>query len=267
LILLLFLTALVFAHASAHVGRHDHPGVLKTPAPPREEQGASFRLEAARWDRLPVGVHALYWRRAMQDESGAAQGPLSYAGWYGPHLERLHEDAALREADLAQLAQIASTYPNRERFLTELTLDPPSATSDQAGLPLNEDYLILSTIHSAKGQEWTTSSSTLSTAVCPSDLATGSTPEIEEERRLLYLAMTRAKDQLHVMVPQRFYAHGQRSNGDRHVYAQRSRFIPSTILAHFDLCSWPTVKLTRNLDGKTSIAAVDVRARMRRMWS
>jgi len=188
--------------------------------------------------------------------------------WYAPHLQRIHEDAAFREADLAQLAQIASSYPNRERFLTELTLDPPNATSDQAGVPLlDEDYLILSTIHSAKGQEWTSVFVLNVVDGClPSDLATGSTPEIEEERRLLYVAMTRARDQLHMMVPQRFYTHGQRSYGDRHVYAQRSRFIPSSILAHFDLCSWPTVKLTRNLDGKTSIAAVDVRARMRRMW-
>jgi DNA helicase-2/ATP-dependent DNA helicase PcrA len=75
--------------------------------------------------------------------------------WYIPHLERLHEDAKIREADLLQLAQIASTYPSRQRFLTELTLDPPNATSDEAGSPLlDEDYLILSTIHSAKGQEW-----------------------------------------------------------------------------------------------------------------
>ena len=75
--------------------------------------------------------------------------------WYAPHLERIHEDASMRQADLVQLAQIASGYPSRERFLTELTLDPPDATSDQAGVPLlDEDYLILSTIHSAKGQEW-----------------------------------------------------------------------------------------------------------------
>jgi DNA helicase-2/ATP-dependent DNA helicase PcrA len=75
--------------------------------------------------------------------------------WYIPHLERLHEDAKIREADLLQLAQIASTYPSRQHFLTELTLDPPNATSDEAGSPLlDEDYLILSTIHSAKGQEW-----------------------------------------------------------------------------------------------------------------
>ena len=75
--------------------------------------------------------------------------------WYSPHLERIHEDAAAREMDLIQLGQIASTYPSRERFLTELTLDPPNATSDEAGVPLlDEDYLVLSTIHSAKGREW-----------------------------------------------------------------------------------------------------------------
>ena len=95
--------------------------------------------------------------------------------WYGPHLERIHEDAALREADLTQLAQIASTYPSRERFLTELTLDPPDATSDEAGVPLlDEDYLILSTIHSAKGQEWTSVFLLNTVDGCiPSDLATG----------------------------------------------------------------------------------------------
>src|SRR6201999_1915204 len=75
--------------------------------------------------------------------------------WYEPHLERIHEDADVRLADLLQLEQIAAGYPSRERFLTELTLDPPDATSDRSGPPLrDEDYLILSTIHSAKGQEW-----------------------------------------------------------------------------------------------------------------
>ena len=145
------------------------------------------------------------------------------------------------EADLTQLAQIAATYPTRERFLTELTLDPPDATSDEAGVPLlDEDYLILSTIHSAKGQEWTSVFVLNIVDGCiPSDLGAGSTPEIEEERRLLYVAMTRAKDQLHLMVPQRFFTHGQRSMGDRHVYAQRTRFIPNAITKHFQSRYWP----------------------------
>ena len=185
--------------------------------------------------------------------------------WYGPHMERIHEDAATREADLAQLAQIASTYPSRERFLTELTLDPPDATSDEAGVPLlDEDYLILSTIHSAKGQEWTSVFLLNTVDGClPSDLATGSTPEIEEERRLLYVAMTRAKDQLHLMVPQRF--HGQRSTGDRHIYAQRTRFIPVTMISHFENMSWPPGH-QGDATMRRSGAPVDIRSRMRKMW-
>jgi ATP-dependent DNA helicase UvrD/PcrA len=188
--------------------------------------------------------------------------------WYLPHLERMHEDSALREADLLQLAQIASTYPSRERFLTELTLDPPDATSDQAGAPLlDEDYLILSTIHSAKGQEWKAVFLLNTVDGClPSDLATGSTAEIEEERRLLYVAMTRAKDQLHLMVPQRFFTHGQRSTGDRHVYAQRTRFIPSPMLEHFDARSWPPPKSDGGTGDRCTRDPVDVRAKMRRMW-
>jgi DNA helicase-2/ATP-dependent DNA helicase PcrA len=188
--------------------------------------------------------------------------------WYGPHLERIHEDAALREADLLQLAQIASTYPSRERFLTELTLGPPDATSDEAGVPLlDEDYLILSTIHSAKGQEWAAVFLLNTVDGCmPSDLSTGSTPEIEEERRLLYVAMTRAKDQLHLMVPQRFFTHGQRSTGDRHVYAQRTRFIPNSVSDHFESRSWPTPKSVSKGNGRTR-EPVDVRAKMRRMWA
>ena len=188
--------------------------------------------------------------------------------WYAPHLERLYEDARAREADLLQLAQIGSTYPSRQRFLTELTLDPPSATSDKAGAPLrDEDYLILSTIHSAKGQEWKSVFVLNCVDGCiPSDLATGSTPEIEEERRLLYVAMTRAKDHLHMIVPQRFFAHQQRMNGDRHMYAQRTRFIPDTIVDHFEQCAWPPATIESSSGATASPKAVDVRARLKQMW-
>ena len=121
----------------------------------------------------------------------------------------------MRQADLLQLEQIAAGYPSRERFLTELTLDPPDATSDQSGVPLlDEDYLILSTIHSAKGQEWKSVFVLNAVDGCiPSDLGAGTTAEIEEERRLLYVAMTRAKDNLHLVVPQRFFTHGQNAQG------------------------------------------------------
>jgi DNA helicase-2/ATP-dependent DNA helicase PcrA len=188
--------------------------------------------------------------------------------WYEPHLERIHEDASVRQADLLQLEQIAAGYPSRERFLTELTLDPPHATSDQAGVPLlDEDYLILSTIHSAKGQEWKSVFLLNVVDGCiPSDLGAGTTAEIEEERRLLYVAMTRAKDNLHLVTPQRFFTHGQDAQGDRHVYASRTRFIPATLLHFFETCAWPPA--TAAADGRLDArqVRVDVGARMRGMW-
>src|SRR5262249_48916270 len=199
-------------------------------------------------DFLPPKAWAEDWPAFAEPVGVVRQGATGWPAefdlvcrWYAPHLERLYEDAKTREADLVQLAQIASTFPNRERFLTELTLDPPTASSGEAGVPLiDEDYLILSTIHSAKGQEWTSVFVLNCIDGCiPSDLATESTSAIEEERRLLYVAMTRAKDHLHLIVPHRFYAHQQRSNGDRHIYALRTRFIPDAITNHFEQCAWP----------------------------
>jgi DNA helicase-2/ATP-dependent DNA helicase PcrA len=187
--------------------------------------------------------------------------------WYEPHLERLHEDAVTRRADLIQLEQIASGYPSRERFLTELTLDPPDATSDRSGAPLlDEDYLILSTIHSAKGQEWKSVFVLNVVDGCiPSDLGTGASEEIEEERRLLYVAMTRARDDLHLVVPQRFFTHGQNAQGDRHVYASRSRFVPDELLDLFERVAWPSIAPESTRDPGQGVR-IDVGARMRGMW-
>jgi DNA helicase-2/ATP-dependent DNA helicase PcrA len=188
--------------------------------------------------------------------------------WYEPHLDRIHEDAETRRADLIQLEQIASFYPSRERFLTELTLDPPDATSDQAGVPLlDEDYLILSTIHSAKGQEWKSVFVLNVVDGCmPSDLGAGTSAELEEERRLLYVAMTRAKDDLHLVVPQRFFTHGQHAKGDRHVYASRTRFIPDRLLGLFEKTAWPLALAGAAAGAASQGPRIDVGARMRRMW-
>jgi DNA helicase-2/ATP-dependent DNA helicase PcrA len=188
--------------------------------------------------------------------------------WYEPHLERIHEDASMRQADLVQLEQIAAGYPSRERFLTELTLDPPDATSDQAGVPhLDEDYLILSTIHSAKGQEWKSVFVLNVVDGCiPSDLGAGTTAEIEEERRLLYVAMTRAKNSLHLVVPHRFFTHGQNAQGDRHVYASRTRFIPAALMPHFECVTWPVAPAGAAGRQDARAVRVDVGAKMRGMW-
>jgi DNA helicase-2/ATP-dependent DNA helicase PcrA len=188
--------------------------------------------------------------------------------WYEPHLERAHEDATVRRADLLQLEQIASGYPSRERFLTDLTLDPPDATSDEAGPPhMDEDYLILSTIHSAKGQEWTNVFVLNAVDGCiPSDLGVGEREDIEEERRLLYVAMTRAKDSLHLITPQRFFVHGQAARGDRHVYASRTRFIPDHILGNFERTSWPPPSAAAPGRAPQPDIRVDLKSKMRGMW-
>ncbi|KNZ32045.1 MAG: ATP-dependent DNA helicase [Methylibium sp. NZG] len=194
--------------------------------------------------------------------------------WYQPQLERLHVDARVRAADLAQLARIAAGYSNRERFLTELTLDPPQATSDESGPPLlDEDYLILSTIHSAKGQEWQSVHLLNVVDGClPADMSTGSARQIEEERRLLYVAMTRARQHLHLLVPQRFYVTQQSAFGDRHLYGSLSRFIPPEVAALFERAGPQAPGAFGRNDDSADAAALcdtpplDIGARLRSAW-
>jgi DNA helicase-2/ATP-dependent DNA helicase PcrA len=188
--------------------------------------------------------------------------------FYEPHLERLHDDARQRLGDLEQLEQLAAASPSRERFLSDLTLDPPEGTGVEAGPPhLDEDYLILSTVHSAKGQEWDSVYLLNAADGCfPSDLATGSAEQIEEERRLLYVAMTRAKNMLALVHPLRFFIRQQARHGDRHVFTPRTRFIPDSILDRFARQA-PLLGPPQN-DGAPEPAAapVDVAARLRAQW-
>ena len=226
---------------------------------------SEYKPPAAAAEHWPAFVEAV---RLVRGRAAGWPAELDLVRlWYEPKLERIYEDAMLRQPDLLQLVQIASTYSSRERFLTELTLDPPDATSDRAGEPLlDEDYLILSTIHSAKGQEWKSVFILNAVDGClPSDLATGTSAEIEEERRLLYVAMTRAKDHLHIIVPQGFFVHRQRSDGDRHLYAARTRFIPAALLDRFECCAWPCAD-TATVSAKPVRVPVDIRERVRRTW-
>lgn len=224
---------------------------------------------AAWGDVAPPPRAGASWQEFVDTMTTAVPWPAAIGlarAWYDPHLDRIHEDAEARRADLLQLEQIATGYPSAEAFLTELTLDPPDATSDQAGVPLkDEDYLILSTIHSAKGQEWRSVHILNAVDGCiPSDLGTGSTHELEEERRLLYVAMTRAKDHLTLGLPQRFYVTQQSRNGDRHVYAIRTRFIPGGILDRFEAVSWSPPVIAG--ETRPTPAPIDVAASMRAMW-
>ena len=187
--------------------------------------------------------------------------------WYKPQLERIYDSGWTRMGDLEQLDQLSGQHPNRERFLTELTLDPPAATSGQSGgSSKDEDYVILSTIHSAKGQEWDiVYVLNVSDGNFPSEFATGNQQMIEEERRLLYVAMTRARNELHLCAPLKFAVTQQPKNGDAHVYGAKSRFMTDKVLDSLEKISVRTSVGVENLKaGDTT--TVDVAAQLKEMW-
>ena len=154
--------------------------------------------------------------------------------FYAPLLAEKYDNAEPRRRDLEQLEALSVRYESRQDLLVEMALDPPQWTEDFAGPPvLDDDYLVLSTIHSAKGLEWRAVYVIhASDGNIPSDMATKSAEDIDEELRLFYVALTRAKDHLAVCVPLRYYLHpGGKS--DVHGYAQVTRFLPKDVLHHF----------------------------------
>jgi DNA helicase-2/ATP-dependent DNA helicase PcrA len=187
--------------------------------------------------------------------------------WYKPQLERIYDAAWTRMGDLEQLEHLSSQHANRERFLTELTLDPPVATGDQsAGASKDEDYVILSTIHSAKGQEWdNVYVLNVSDGNFPSEFSTGKPEMIEEERRLLYVAMTRARNELHLCAPLKYQVTQQPKDGDAHVYGAKSRFMTDKVLDTCEKISLRNMRAEENLREVES-AAVDVVAQLKEMW-
>jgi DNA helicase-2/ATP-dependent DNA helicase PcrA len=251
------------------------PGI--GPASARE---ALTYLGSAGWDfaSLPgfsaPGAAGSHWPELCDLLSGLRQQATAWAGqlaqvrqWYQPYLERLHDNVIARAGDLEQLEQIAGTYRSRGEFLSDLALDPPEATSAEAIPPhLDEDYLVLSTIHSAKGQEWdAVFVLNLIDGCIPSDMAVGSREQIEEERRILYVAMTRAREHLHLVQPMRMFRSHQHRHGDGHVLTMRSRFIPDRILGLFERRAYnPSVHSSVGATNRT--IRLDVAARMREMW-
>ena len=192
--------------------------------------------------------------------------------WYQPILEQRHDDAGVRAADLDMLASIAAQFGTRERFLTELTLDPPVASGDLAGDPrLDDDYLILSTVHSAKGQEWdAVYVINVADGSFPNEYSTGSDAGIDEERRLLYVALTRARDSLYLIEPLRYYVTNQPRLGATYVHGARSRFLDASVLACLQRIDAAGAGAT-DAPGAASDAggrgaAADVAAQLRQMW-
>ena len=188
-------------------------------------------------DRVDDLLAALAAARAEVLRAQAGAQVAEVRRWLDTRVERRHRHGEARRADLDRLEQAAGAAPTLERFLTDLTLDPPSSTGDLAGPPhLDDDFLTLSTVHSAKGAEWDVVHVIhLADGCFPSDMATGHPEEVDEERRLLHVAMTRARDHLWLHVPLRYHHHRQNSRGrDAHGYAQRSRFLSPPVVALCD---------------------------------
>jgi DNA helicase-2/ATP-dependent DNA helicase PcrA len=187
--------------------------------------------------------------------------------WYKPHLERIHDAGWTRMGDLEQLEQMSIQHATRERFLTELTLDPPVVTSDKSGnASKDEDYVILSTIHSAKGQEWDiVYVLNVSDGNFPSEFSTGKPEMIEEERRLLYVAMTRARNELHLCAPLKYQVTQQAKDGDKHVYGAKSRFMTDKLLEACEKISLRNIRAVETLK-EGEAATVDVVAQLKEMW-
>jgi DNA helicase-2/ATP-dependent DNA helicase PcrA len=187
--------------------------------------------------------------------------------WYKPQMERLYEAAFSRAGDIEQLEKLSSQYPTRERFLTELTLDPPAVTGDQsASATKDEEYVVLSTIHSAKGQEWDyVYVLNVADGNFPSEFAAGKPELLEEERRLLYVAMTRARNELHLCAPLKYAVTQQAKDGDRHVYGAKSRFMSDKVLETFDKTTYRSLHGAENLRAGEA-TTVDVVAELKEMW-
>ncbi len=210
---------------------------------------------------------------ALMAQLGNADSP--WAGqvgrvreWFEPILEQKYEAAQARAGDLWQLERVAQQFASRERFLSELALDPPQASGDLAGAPhRDEDYLVLSTVHSAKGQEWdAVHVLNVADGNFPSEYATGRAELIEEERRLLYVAMTRAKSELHLIAPLRYYVTGQPRRGDAHVYGATSRFLTRAVMERLQPLTWPEADAAEAVPAREA-PPIDVAAALRGLWS
>jgi DNA helicase-2/ATP-dependent DNA helicase PcrA len=187
--------------------------------------------------------------------------------FYAPLLKRNYENPEPRFNDLLYLQHIASGYTTVTQFLSELILDPPASTGDLAGAPtLDEDWLVLSTIHSAKGLEWDVVYLIhASDGFLPSDMATGSSDDIQEELRLTYVAMTRARDFLYVLRPQRYY-HGASRVSDKHGYAQLCRFITPCVVETMDQVELDRPDHIGDAPDSEKFQ-VDIAAQIRDMWA
>jgi DNA helicase-2/ATP-dependent DNA helicase PcrA len=247
-------SAKIIDHVAEH--RNDPRSIASFPAPPAARDAFTSLVKMIE-QVVPMGT-----------DNPAAQIERIRA-FYDPLLPKLYDNPTVRTRDLISLEQIASGYDSRQQFLVDLQLDPPASTADLSGVPYkDEDWLVLSTIHSAKGCEWDTVYLVhAADGFLPSDLSTGSEEEIEEERRLTYVALTRAKDFLYVSWPLRYY-HKWYALSDRHTYAQVCRFFTSDVtrtLEQINVAGEPAEEPSRGSEPPFD-TELDVAERVRQMW-
>ena len=177
-------------------------------------------LGACRDDSVPAGVQV-----------------EAFASVLDPMVRQRYDHPEARLADFDALARIAAGSPTAAQFVADLTLDPPSSTGDLAGSPsLDDDWLTLSTVHSAKGGEWgVVHLIHAADGAFPSDMATGDAESVDEERRLFYVALTRARRHLHIYAPLRYHHGDPAGRTDTHSYALRTRFLPPDLDPLLDL--------------------------------
>jgi DNA helicase-2/ATP-dependent DNA helicase PcrA len=248
---------------------------------PANAQRACEVFEASGYSWAALAQHAVpaatreHWTplTALLRDIGAENAPWEgqvgrVRNWYEPHLERLYESGPARRGDLDQLERLSQQHRTRESFVTELTLDPPQATGDLAGDPLlDEDYLVLSTVHSSKGQEWeSVHVLNVTDGTFPSEFAAGRPELLEEERRLLYVAMTRARTELRLIAPVRFYVTQQQGMGDRYVHGVRSRFVTDQVISRMQRVSAGETKENYGVQQAAAGPRIDVANRLRDMW-
>ena len=240
-----------------------------------EAAGGDFR--AWREYKPPAATREI-WPKFVALVSGLAEAKGELPGqvnrvrkFYDPLLAEHYDNPQPRARDLEQLEHIASRYRDRATMLAEITLDPPSSTQDLAGPPvLDEDYLVLSTIHSAKGLEWDAVYVIhASDGNIPSDMSTGSPEGIEEERRLFYVALTRAKRHLCVLWPMRYYQSWS-SFSSRYGLAQLTRFLPKRVTDCFRRVTAMELDEDLGLDGPDElegrVTSRSVPSRTKRFW-
>ncbi len=188
------------------------------------------RRRASRFRRAPVPTP----RACSPPCAAPARQPQPVAGTrveglceaLAPLVRLRYHDGAIRVGDLEALAAAARTAPELRSFVAELAIDPPTSSAALAGRPhLDEDYLVLSTVHSAKGLEWeAVHVISAYDGNFPADMSTSSQEGVAEERRLFYVALTRARRRLHVYVPAIFH-HRPHGADDAHGLGQASRYL------------------------------------------